>query len=93
MQIKGSIKSITYHNPQNGFTVMRLNDIESKKIARPTERPMNTAVIILRAIQVGLSLADLDYLDYGELVDILTESSNDQEEYPEVATQNDYDQF
>ena len=30
--IKGNIKSITYHNPQNGFTVMRLNDIESKKV-------------------------------------------------------------
>ena len=54
---------------------------------------MNTAVIVLRAIQVGLSLADLDYLDYGELVDILTESTNDQADYPEVATQNDYDQF
>lgn len=54
---------------------------------------MNTAVIVLRAIQVGLSLADLDYLDYGELVDIITESGNDNEEYQEVATQADYDQF
>ena len=54
---------------------------------------MNTAVIVLRAIQVGLSLADLDYLDYGELVDIITESSNDNEEYQEVATQSDYDSF
>jgi len=54
---------------------------------------MNTAVIMLRAVQVGLSLADLDYLDYGELIDILTESGNDQENYPEIATQSDYDQF
>ncbi len=30
--IKGSIKSITFHSQQNGFTVMRLNDIESKKV-------------------------------------------------------------
>ena len=32
VNLKGSIKSITYHNPQNGFTVMRLNDTESKKV-------------------------------------------------------------
>jgi exodeoxyribonuclease V alpha subunit len=31
LNIKGSIKSITFHNAQNGFTVMRLNDAESKK--------------------------------------------------------------
>lgn len=54
---------------------------------------MNTAVTVLRAIQVGLTLADLDYLDYGDLIDILTESRNDQEQYPEIATQSDYDQF
>jgi len=38
-------------------------------------------------------LVDLDYLDYGELLDILTESGNDQEKYQEVATQSDYDKF
>lgn len=54
---------------------------------------MNTAITVLRAIQVGLTLADLDYLDYGELLDILTESGNDQENYQEMATQNDYDKF
>ena len=32
MQVKGSIKSITFHSLQNGFTVMRLNDAESKKV-------------------------------------------------------------
>lgn len=49
--------------------------------------------MILRALQVGLSLVDLDYIEYGELLDILTESSNDHENYQEVATQSDYDQF
>ena len=32
VNLKGSIKSITFHSLQNGFTVMRLNDIESKKV-------------------------------------------------------------
>jgi len=49
--------------------------------------------MVLRALQVGLTLPDLDYLDYGELLDILTESSNDHETYQEIATQSDYDKF
>ena len=32
LNIKGCIKSITFHSLQNGFTVMRLNDLESKKV-------------------------------------------------------------
>lgn len=31
MTLTGTIKSITFRNPQNGFTVMRLNETESKK--------------------------------------------------------------
>lgn len=48
---------------------------------------------MLRVIQVGLSLSDLDYLEYGEVQDILTENGNDSEKYAEVATQDDYDRF
>lgn len=32
MDIQGTIKSITFHSPQNGFTVLRLTDAESKKV-------------------------------------------------------------
>lgn len=32
MEIQGTIKSITFHSPQNGFTVLRLNDAETKKV-------------------------------------------------------------
>lgn len=32
MAIQGTVKSITFHSPQNGFTVLRLNDEESKKV-------------------------------------------------------------
>ena len=60
---------------------------------RPTERPYNTAVYLLRVIQVGLSLADLDYLDYGEVMDIFIENGNDNYDYPQIATQDDYDRW
>lgn len=49
--------------------------------------------MVLRAIQTGLSLADLDFIEYGELTDIIIEHSNDQCEYSELATQADFDKF
>lgn len=49
--------------------------------------------MVLRALQVGLTLADLDDLEYGELTDIIIERANDNEEYPELATQDDFDRF
>jgi hypothetical protein len=38
-------------------------------------------------------LADLDVLDYGMVVDIITESGNDNTEYNQLATQEDFDRF
>lgn len=47
----------------------------------------------LRSIQVGLSVADLDFLTYGQVMDILIEHANDDCEYPQLATQADFDAF
>lgn len=38
-------------------------------------------------------MADLDFLTYGQVTDILTEHMNDDCEYPEMATQADFDRF
>lgn len=54
---------------------------------------MNTALYILRALQTGLTLNDLELLDYGMVMDILTESANDNYKYKPVATQADFDRF
>ena len=32
MELKGSVKSITFHSPQNGFTVLRVTDADTKKV-------------------------------------------------------------
>lgn len=58
-----------------------------------TEREWNLPLFLLRAIQVGLTLDDLDVLDYGEVVDIITESANDEYPYKALATQADFDRF
>lgn len=60
---------------------------------RATDREMTTALYILRFVQLGLHIADLDSLDFGDVVDIITEAANDNTEYKQVATQADFDKF
>lgn len=60
---------------------------------RPTDRPFNTAVMVLRALQVGLSLSDLDYLETGEVTNLIIERNNDGCQYRQLATQEDMDSF
>jgi len=50
-------------------------------------------MIVLRALQMGLKLSDLDELTLGELIDILIEHDNDSYEYPVKATQDDFRSF
>lgn len=54
---------------------------------------MTLGLFLLRAVQMGLSLDDLDGLEYGTVIDMLTESSNDECTYRQVATQEDFDRF
>lgn len=46
-----------------------------------------------RAIEVGLSVSDLDFFGYGEVCDMLIEKGNDNCEWQQVATQEDFDKF
>lgn len=48
---------------------------------------------MLRCYQLGLSLTELTMLDYGEVIDMMTESGNDSEEYQQIASQEDFDRF
>ena len=50
-------------------------------------------MFLLRAFQIGLNLADLDSLEYGAIVDMMTESGNDEAKYTQVADQSDFDRF
>lgn len=54
---------------------------------------MTLGLFLLRAFQMGLCLADLDGLEYGAVIDMMTESSNDECTYQQVATQEDFDRF
>ena len=54
---------------------------------------MTTPLFLLRCIQLGISLRDLDLLTIGMVNDMFTEQVNDEYKYPIKATQEDFDKF
>ena len=54
---------------------------------------MTTALLLLRATQVGVSVSELDLLTIGSIQDMYVEALNDQAPYARVATQEDFDRF
>ena len=57
---------------------------------------MTTPLFLLRCLEVGLSMSDLDLLTIGLVLDIWTEKGNDEFKYGEkdnvrMATQHDID--
>ena len=50
---------------------------------------MTTALFTLRAVQTGLSIADLKSMSFGMVLDMFVELANDSCEYSYVATQED----
>lgn len=54
---------------------------------------MTTPLFLLRCLQIGLSLNDLDLLTEGMVIDMANERANDDAEWEEEATQEDFDNF
>ncbi|MDM8235870.1 hypothetical protein [[Ruminococcus] torques] len=54
---------------------------------------MTTPLFLLRCVQLGLSIGELDLLTIGLVNDMYVESRNDEHKYAVVATQKDFDLF
>lgn len=54
---------------------------------------MTTPLFLLRCIQLGLSIQDLELLSIGLINDMYVESNNDDYKYPVLATQEDMNKF
>ena len=48
---------------------------------------------MVRAKQMGLTLKEMDELEEGFIMDMIIESGNDNYEYKELASQDDFDKF
>lgn len=54
---------------------------------------MTTPLFLLRCIQLGISVSDLELLSIGLINDMYKENTNDDFKYRELAGQDDYDRF
>lgn len=54
---------------------------------------MTTPLFLLRCVELGVSISDLDLLTVGLLIDMWTEKANDGVKYRKIATQEDFDKF
>ena len=54
---------------------------------------MTTPLFLLRCVQLGLSMGDLDSLTIGLVNDMFTERENDVFHYDVLADQRDFDRF
>ncbi|MBQ8962617.1 MAG: hypothetical protein IJ089_02295 [Clostridia bacterium] len=54
---------------------------------------MTTPLFLLRCVQLGISIRDLDLLTVGLVNDMYIESDNDGENYAQIATQAQMDAF
>lgn len=68
-------------------------EVQAKKKLRATDREMTTPLFLLRCVQLGLSIGELDLLTIGLVNDMYVESRNDEHKYAVVATQKDFDLF
>ena len=68
-------------------------DVEAKKLYA-TDREMTTPLFLLRCVQLGISIRDLNLLTIGMVNDMFVESRNDEYKgWRQVATQEDFDRF
>ena len=55
---------------------------------------MTTPLFLLRCVELGIAIRDLDLLTIGMVNDMFAESRNDEYDgYKEIATQEDFDRF
>ena len=54
---------------------------------------MTTPLFLLRCMEIGISVSDLDLLTIGLVLDIWSEKTNDGVNYARIAGQEDFDKF
>ena len=54
---------------------------------------MTTVLFLLRSVEIGISVGDLDLLTIGMVIDMWTEKANDDVKYQRVADQSEFDRF
>ena len=54
---------------------------------------MTTPLLLLRAVQLGVHISEMDLLTIGTINDMYTEMQRDEEHHAQIASQDDMDRF
>ena len=54
---------------------------------------MTTPLLLLRAVQLGVHISEMDLLTIGTINDMYTEMQRDEEPHDQIASQDDMDKF
>ena len=54
---------------------------------------MTTPLLLLRAVQLGVQIGEMDLLTIGTVMDMYTELQRDDEPHDQIASQDDMDRF
>ena len=57
------------------------------------DREVTTPLLLLRCVQPGIHISELDLLTIGTVLDIYTELQRDDEPHDQLASQDDMDRF
>ena len=66
--------------------------VVSKKL-RPTDREMTPPLLLLRAVQLGVHISEMDLPTIGTINDVYSEMQRDEEPHAQMASQEDFDGF
>lgn len=79
------------------YTANKTTKVKIKKKTGAVDRPSSLALVLLRCKELGLSIADMQEISYGMMIDMISERGNDAfyQEHPpaKLATQADMDRF
>lgn len=54
---------------------------------------MTTPLLLLRCVQLGIHISELDLLTIGTVMDMYCEMQRDEEPHAQLASQEDFDRF
>ena len=54
---------------------------------------MTTPLLLLRAVQLGVQIGEMELLTIGTLMDMYTEMQRDEEPHAQIASQEDMDRW
>ena len=85
-----SIRCFRKSSSSGGLTCRRSLSLKKRPA---TERKLTTPLFLLRCVQLGISIRDLDLLTVGLVNDMYIESDNDDQTYAQIGTQAEMDAF